>query len=208
MKKFLCLLFFLWAVSSNAQQLYLEGGKTISSFDYHDSRGMRLDNLHSTVWSYMGVGFRLDTLVKYLGISMELNYNNYGALGNDNSYNNYLVWQLSYTGIKLGVDYEFLHLKKSAFYVKGTASAELLIQGTQTINKVVYDLVGEDDFNKKGYFFMLGGGFRHSLTNTTSLYIQYMGGQNTTLKNGPSDLEKLQISAHNLGFGLLINIAK
>jgi hypothetical protein len=52
------LLSFSLYFTSYSQQLYVELGTTVSSFDYKNSQGQPLDNLLSTTKTYYGMGYR------------------------------------------------------------------------------------------------------------------------------------------------------
>ena len=59
MKKITLIVAMLLVVAiGTAQQLYLETGKTISSFDYKTSQGNSLENLQSSSHSFMAIGYK------------------------------------------------------------------------------------------------------------------------------------------------------
>lgn len=47
----------MWVVSFS-QQMYMEYGTTVSSFDYQNSQGLTIDNLLSQSKTYLGMGYR------------------------------------------------------------------------------------------------------------------------------------------------------
>ena len=57
-RKLPIILIFIITISGYGQQLYMEYGSTISSFDYENSQGQPLDNLLSKSKSYFGMGYR------------------------------------------------------------------------------------------------------------------------------------------------------
>ena len=191
-----------------SQQIILETGKAITSFDYENSQGNQLDNLQSTNQNYMYVGYRTKIFKDFIHVSLGTNYSTYGAIGSDNNVNNYFEWETSYLGLNLGLDFRLFNIKKFNFYVKGTFSSEFIIQGTQTLNNTVYDLVGEDDFDQTNYFFRAGTFIEYPISQNVNLFIQYMGGKSKQLRNSTSntDQEKLRLVSHNFGFGLFINL--
>jgi len=210
MKRKIILISILWVVCFQAfsQQLVFETGKAITSFDYENSLGNQLDNLQSTNQSYMYLGYRTNIFKDFAHASLGVNYSTYGAKGSDNVVNNYFGWETSYLGFNLGLDIRLFKIKKFNFYIKSTVSSEFIIQGTQTLNNTVYDLVGEDDFDQTNYFFRAGAFVEYPISQNMNLFIQYMGGKSKQLRDSVSNLdqEKLRLVSHNFGFGVLINL--
>ena len=104
MKKNILVLFFFLAANAFSQQIYIEAGKTISSFDYKNSQGVRLDNLQATSNSFMSVGYRSKSLVKKAKILFGVSYVGYGAVGSDDSVGNYMEWDINYLEFNTGLD--------------------------------------------------------------------------------------------------------
>ncbi|WP_456461956.1 outer membrane beta-barrel protein [Lutibacter sp.] len=211
MKKITLLLLVLVATATFAQQIYIEGGKTLASFDYKNSQGVRLENLQATPHSFMTVGYRDQLFIKNLNISLGTSYAGYGAIGSDNTVGNYMEWDVNYLEFNTGLDYRLFKIKKAHVYIKGTASMAFLVQGTQTINNMVIDLKNQDDFDKTVFDFRAGFGFRHLISKNLAFYVQYMRGKSLKLKDGTAvtdDQEELRYVSDNISFGLLINIAK
>ncbi|WP_456424324.1 outer membrane beta-barrel protein [Lutibacter sp.] len=211
MKKITLLLLVLAATTTFAQQIYIEGGKTLASFDYKNSQGVHLDNLQATPHSFMTVGYRDQLFIKNLNISLGTSYAGYGAIGSDDTVGNYMEWDVNYLEFNTGLDYKLFKIKKAQFYIKGTTSIAFLIQGTQTINNMVIDLKNQDDFDKTVFDFRAGFGFLHPISENLGFYVQYMHGKSLKLKEGTAvtnDQEELRYVSDNISFGLLINIAK
>lgn len=205
MKKITLALLLLIATTSFAQQLYIEGGKTMSSFDYRNSQGNSLENLQSTANSYMAAGYRSQLLTKNLNIALGINYAGYGAIGSDDAVGNYMEWDLNYAGLNLYLDYHLFNIKKANIYIKGGMLAAFFVQGTQTLNNAVIDLKGSDDFDTTMIGMQVGAGFLHPITDNLSFYVQYLYGKSMDVAKGD---ETLKIKSGNVSFGLLINIAK
>ena len=206
MREFLFVAFLIIGVTVvNSQQLYFEAGKTISSFNYKNSQGNSLENLQGTNHTFMGLGYRTNIFTKKLFLNLDGNYNSYGAIGSDSVLNNYFEWDVSYLGASVGLDYEVFNPGNFTFYLKGSASAEFLIHGTQTLNEQVYKLSGVEDFDTPIYFLRIGLGVQYCVSEKLTVFTQYMYGKSGTFKNIQGDLK---INAHNFGFGLLISISK
>ncbi|WP_456422452.1 hypothetical protein [Lutibacter sp.] len=201
-------IFLTVCMQAFSQQLVLETGKAITSFDYKNSQGNQLDNLQSTNQNYMYVGYRTKVFKDFIFASLGVNYSTYGAIGSDNVLNNYFEWETSYLGLNVGLDFRLFKIKKINFYVKSTFSSEFIIQGTQTLNNTVYDLVGADDFDQTNYFFKVGTFIDYPISKHMTLFFQYMGGKSKQLRSSVSniDQEQLRLVSHNFGFGLFINL--
>lgn len=210
MKINILMLLLLTATIATAQQLYVEGGKTMSSFDYKNSQGNSLDNLQATAHSFIAIGYRNQLLIKNLHLSFGTSYAGYGAIGSDDTVGNYMEWATNYLGVNVGIDYELFKVNETKFYIKGTNSVAFLLQGTQTLNNRVIDLKNRDDFDKTLFNFRAGFGFSHPISENLSLYAQYMHGRSLNLSEGTANTpsqEELRIVSDNISFGLLINIS-
>jgi|TARA_B110000211_G_C14066115_1_gene547728 hypothetical protein len=210
MKINILMLLLLTATIATAQQLYVEGGKTMSSFDYKNSQGNSLDNLQATAHSFIAIGYRNQLLIKNLHLSFGTSYAGYGAIGSDDTVGNYMEWDTNYLGVNVGIDYELFKVNETKFYIKGTNSVAFLLQGTQTLNNRVIDLKNRDDFDKTLFNFRAGFGFSHPISENLSLYAQYMHGRSLNLSEGTANTpsqEELRIVSDNISFGLLINIS-
>lgn len=205
MKKITLALFLLTATISSAQQLYVEGGKTISSFDYKNAQGNSLNNLQATNHSYMAIGYINQLFTNNLNLSAGLNYAGYGAIGSDDVVGNFMEWNANYMGLNVGLDYNLFKIKKAHIYVKGAVSAAFFVQGTQTLNNSVINLKNNDDFDTALVTMQAGVGFSHPISENFSFYAQYLYGKSTDTAKGD---EELKFKSNNVGFGLLIDISK
>jgi len=198
-------LLFAGVTAIKSQHIYFETGKSISSFHFENSQGESLKNLQKTDHVFMSLGYRRSIFTKNLYLSAEGSYNSYGAIGSDRDVGNYFEWDVTYLGFRVGLDYELFHTGNFTYFIKGAASAEFLIRGTQTLNDQVYTLQGENDFDTPIYFLRGGLGIQYKVSPKLSVFTQYLYGRSGTFKNIEG---KLNINAHHFGFGLLINISK
>jgi len=206
MKRYLLLAILLAGfLNIAAQQIYMEAGKTISRFDFENSQGDNLDNLQSSNHTYISLGFRQSIFTERLFWHASGNFNEYGSVGSDPNFDNYFEWDLSYLGLGLGLDYEIFKPGNFTFYIAASAGAELLIQGTQTLNNQVYDLSDQEDFDSALYVFKGGLGIQYEISPLLSIYTQYMYGLAGRFKDVQGDLK---IKTHNIGLGLFINVSK
>lgn len=198
---FLCLSF----TSVNGQQLYIEAGKTNSSFDFKNSQGETLENLQSSNHTFLSLGYRTKFFAKGLFVNFNANYKEYGAIGSDVDFDNYFEWDLSYLGASIGFDFEIFKPGNFTIYIKASAGAEFLIQGTQILNNQVFNLSDEEDFDSAIYVLSGGLGIQYRASSSISVFTQYMYGTSSAFKEVQGDLK---INTHNLGIGLLVDILK
>lgn len=204
-KQLLFTLFILATTSMLSQQISMEVGKNISSFSYKNSQGINLENLQSTNNTFMNLGYRRSIFSERFFLNAKAVYNTYGATGSDRILDNYYEWNVTYIGPSFGVEYEIAHAGDFIFSLQVDASAEFLIQGTQTINNQVYNLFDEDDFDAALYFLRGGAKIQYKVSNKISIFTEYEYGQSGSITSTTGDLT---INAHNFGLGLLINAAK
>jgi opacity protein-like surface antigen len=205
MKKITVILMLLTATISSAQQLYVEGGKSLTSFDYKNSQGNSLDNLQATANSFMAIGYRNQLFTKNLDLSLGANYASYGTIGSDDAVGNFMEWDVNYAGLNVGLDYNLFNIKKASVYVKTGMSAAFFVQGTQTLKNSVIDLKNNDDFDTILVTMQIGAGFSHPISENLSFYVQYLYGKSLDMASGDAELK---IGSNNVSFGLLINISK
>ena len=210
-KTYTVLLVFLLSISTKiaAQEVYLETGKTSSSFDYKNSQGIGLDNLQATSHNYIAAGYAHPLFSDKLKLSIGASYAGYGAIASDDALGNRMKWELNYLEFILGLNYTVLHINDISFYVKGAASVGFLLQGTQTFNNKIIDLKGKDDFDDALGDFRFGAGFQIAASDELSFYIQYMYGKtlaNTSDINRPEDKEALRIQSSTISLGVAIQL--
>lgn len=207
-KKLLLGLAFLISISSFSQKIYMEYGSTISSFDYKNSNGDPLNNILSSSKSYFGAGYRQAiNPQRNIFLNLGLSYNGYGAIGSESSVDNYFEWDVSYLGIKGGLELKFLELRDLSFFINGSVASEFLIRGNQTINNDVFNLVGEEEFNNNILFLRAGLRMQYPISSTAAIYLGYNYGKSVLINSG-ENAEKLNLIAHQFGIGFIINLPK
>ncbi|WP_111309044.1 hypothetical protein [Confluentibacter sediminis] len=202
------LLFLIITSAATAQQLYLETGKTSSSFDYKNSQGGKLDNLQATNHNFMILGYRdnLDSAEK-LNVSFGIGYTGYGSIGSDDDLEGIMEWNVNCLELNAALDYCLFAINKTDFYLKGAISTGFLTQGTQILNNEIINLKNADDFDKTMVSFKAGAGFLHPVSRELSFYVQYLFGKSLN-QSGNDDYESLRIKSHNISFGVLIDLFK
>ncbi|WP_100615043.1 hypothetical protein [Confluentibacter citreus] len=202
------LLFFVVTTIASAQQLYLEIGKTSSSFDYKNSQGGTLDNLQATNHNFMTLGYRGSIAsIERLNGSFGIGYSGYGAIGSDGTLEGIMEWNVNYLELNAGLDYSLFAINKTEFYLKGIFSTGFLLQGTQSLNNNLINLKNEDDFKNAMFSFKAGAGFLHPVSSELAFYVQYIYGKSLN-QSSNSDYESLRIESHNISFGVFIELFK
>lgn len=205
--KYILLASLMMCSYSHGQLLYAEMGQTLSSFDYKNSSGGTLDNLQKGSRAYVGVGYAFQLSGDKAHVQLGGVLTNYGAIGSDLVLDNYYEWDVSYIGLQAGIWYDFARSRDFVFFAKLNASMEYLLRGTQTLNNQVYDLTREDEFDNIILVPRLGLGVKYPISNKAALYVQYQYGRSFSLVNtNPDDNEKLSITNHNFGIGILIQL--
>jgi len=201
----------LFSIQTKSQELMIEGGKSLTSLKFKDSQGENLDNLQATSQNYISLGFRKNVVKDVLHIVLGTGINSYGAIGSDNTVNNFFEWETTYLGIYAGVDVRLYKANNVSFFLRGTTSAEFILQGSQTLNNQVFNLVGEEDFDKTNFFFRGGAIVSYEFTESVSVFFQYKYGQSLQKLNtdaSSNNLTETNLNSHDIGFGLVINLQK
>lgn len=201
------LLLFIITTMASAQEIYLEMGKTLSSFDYKDSQGVQIDRLEATSNTFMALGYRTNFLNEKLKTSFGAGLFGYGAIGSDDALEGVLSWDATYLEFNAGLDYSLFAINQTEFYVKGMVTTGFLVQGTQSINGEIIKLKNVDDFNKTMFGFKGGAGFLHPVSKELTFYVQYLFGKTLNQSSG-GDSESLKIKSHNVYLGVLIKLFK
>ncbi|NJB70011.1 hypothetical protein GGR42_000473 [Saonia flava] len=207
MNKYLFLAICLLSAMSYGQILYSDVGQTISSFEYKNSSGGSLENLQKGSNTYMGAGYAFQLPGDKAHIMVGGVFTNYSAMGSDVLLDNFYEWDLSYLGLQTGLWYNYARSRDFVFFAKLSASMEYLLRGTQTLNNQVFDLTREDEFDNLIVVPRLGLGIEYPISNKAALFVQYQYGRSFSLVNSnPNDNEKLNISNHNFGMGIIIQL--
>lgn len=219
MKKitFLLILTFL-SISINAQEIGVEFGKVISSFDYKNSDGEVLDNMQGTTNNHLGIIWKMPINTTSWYFASSLSYNTYGATGSDNKVNNYYIWDVNYIGVDIGMGYEFFKYNYLNFRQTGAQSGitinvfvnggpDFLVQGTQTINNETFDLIGVEQFDKPFIYVNGGIGIKYYASKTVSANLKFEGGKSfSVFKSDSDDNEKLNYIIYTISVGVSISL--
>lgn len=207
-----CLFFIIIVISASSQIIHFETGKTISSFNYKNSDGEKLENLEGSNQNSLGLGLRMPILQTNLHISGDASYNRYGAMGSDPLLGNYYEWDATYLGLYLGFDYEFFRPPINyneqhgfSFSPRIAVGTEFLLNGTQNLNDQINDLKNVEEFDKPLYFIRGGVQVNYYLSKVFILFGQYTYGKSFLIGDYKNQ-EQLRLTTHNVSIGLSINL--
>lgn len=195
-----------FALGLQAQELYLDGGKSVTTFKFKDVLALELDDLQSTNHSYVDVGYRDKLFTQAINFVAGFGIHSYGAVGNDR-FQNYLVWETTYAGIYAGLDVELFSINAFSFHLKGTVGPDFMLQGTQTFNNEVSDVLNFEDFETPFIFIRGAASFEYKVSETIALFFQFRYGKGSQLNNSPTGAE-LDYITNDYGIGLVFKLPK
>lgn len=190
---------------SIAQQFVMENGINSSSFRFNDGISTAdLPNLRSANNSYLSFGYRHSLLEdNKLFVNAGITYTGYGAIGSDRDLDNFYEWDVNYLGIKLGIEYQLFKIGQFEFFANASISGEQLIQGNQTINNQVYNVIGIEEFNNPALFYRGGVSLVYPFYRILTASLTYQIGESLPMKFESSELKLISRTVH---LGLLIDI--
>lgn len=222
MKRFIILFFLISTYHVSGQKIkilqdaiFVEYGKSISSFDYTNSLGISLKNLQPITKNYFRLGYNHDWYFSNKSVlqpnrfsfSVSFDYNNYGAQGSNDILYNIYEWDLEYLGLNLAINYDLFRMRDFTLYLIGGASSDYNLRGTQMINNQVYSLKNIEEFDPFSFFFKGGAGVTYPMSDKARVYVQYLYSISNIMKDdSPTSLEQLSIRNHSIGAGVLVDI--
>ena len=201
---FILCVFFVHTIQ--AQELYLDGGKSVTTFNFKDALANELEDLQSTNHSYIDVGYRGKLFTESIFFVGGFGIHSYGAVGND-IFGNYLDWETTYASVYAGIDAEIFNIKAFSFHLKATVHPEIMLQGTQTINNQVFDVLNEQDFDSNFIFIRGAASFEYSVSETIAIFFQYRFGRGSQITNSETGADLNYIS-NDYGIGLIFKLKK
>ena len=201
----------LFSVVVFGQELKVEIGQTISTFNYKNSNLNKMD-LQSSENMYLGLGYLINlkgqSRSRYWSLMSSLNYNHYGSNGYLKVTNTdyFLQWDLHFLAANIGV----IHSWKKDLFTLTTelgGSYEFLLVGNQYTNEVPSNLKRNEEFNNQFIFYRMGLGVSYEMTQYVKLFIQYNYGRSLPLLDKSlNSKERLILDAHKVGIGMQITM--
>ena len=203
---FLIIAAFLSA-SVLGQEIYLEQGMNVTNFEFLDSSGDLYETFHPKTNNTFSLGYR-HFYKKKFSFTGGVSYVEFGSLGSDSTYTNYLDYSLSYVQISVGGEHEvYSHKDFINVYAKANFSVSRMVSGTQVFNNEVHSLIGHEDFGPvllSGY-----AGLKVSVpvNDRVDIYTLAMAGINDPAGIiRTEDLERLRIKGANVAFGIVVDL--
>lgn len=213
MKHLLVSFLILGAFTAPAQKVFVEVGKSISTFNYKTSNGATLDNLTGGNSNRISLGTRLPLFNSDLHFTFEALYHEYAAQGSDPILGNFFSWDFINTGANIGFDYEIHKPSVSfnvqqgfSFVVKAMVASEFLVMGTQNINDQINSLKDAPEFDKPFYFARGGAAINYYFDPAHVISISYILGK-SFLFGDYTNQEQLTLFSHSFSIGLCVNLA-
>jgi hypothetical protein len=148
MRKFLQTLFFIQIVINlNAQQVFFKTGKNYTNYNFSSLSGIPVAlQFNNGDGQFYEFGFSNSfKKVKNAGYKFSLNMNDYNALAHSTA--NFYEWNTTYVGVQGVFYYRWIQLKKISSEINAGLLFNKMIYGKQIINKAVYDLHSNNEFN-------------------------------------------------------------
>jgi hypothetical protein len=189
---------FLSFQGMTSQELFFLSGKNLTSYNYSVSNTATDFNLKTKVASNYELGYEhvLNTKFSYLG-SVTLNQFNSFSTNEVKSYS----WNTSYLGIQNAAAYTLLKTQNEIeLKLKAGINLSTIIDGTEQINGVIYDIKNQPEFS--GVFFqpLIGLDLKYVITDYVTLSVGYNFSKAFKFSN-PTD-EKLSFINNQLQLGI------
>lgn len=148
MRKFLqTLLFMQLVVHLNSQQVFFKTGKNYTNYNFSTLSAipvaLQFNNIGGQFYEF-GFSNGLKK-IKNVGYKFSLNMNDYNSVANSSS--NFYEWNTTYAGAQGVFYYRWIHFKKISSEINAGLLFNKMIYGKQIINRVVYDLHSNNEFN-------------------------------------------------------------
>lgn len=207
-KKIIPILMCLCSITSFSQEVFVNFGKNITTYNYKNDKGQSNPHLRSGTGVSYEVGyehvFKKGHDLSTLSYAISLNLNEFNALGGD-AINNY-SWQTNYLGIKNALLVTLFNTTHDTFEAKLSfaINTTTLVSGKQVINNTIYDLKGSNEF--KGVFVqpILGVQLRYRFSDKIMANAGYEFSKAYNFSN--TSPEKLSFSNKQLQFGINFSI--
>lgn len=107
-------------------------------------------------------------------------------------------------GLHVGLDSQLFHAGAFSFHINAGVGIEFIIQGTQTLNNAVFNVVGNDDFKGPIAMFRVGGSLEYLISPNTAITFNYRYGKSGQVGSS-SEALKYQINQIGLGLQFTLN---
>jgi len=198
MKKLLMLTMIVLSIQNiHSQEIYLQTGKNITSYDYKSDTNSA-PSLQAGTGNFYEVGYKMTLNNEKLKYAIGLNFNEYNAIGGDASSS--YSWNTQYLGVQNTFSIAFVN--KSGFLAAANAGLGVatLIYGKQNINGQYLDLTSQKEFSGLWIAPKLGLQLCYNIENDMFISMGYAFSKSYCLTN--STQEKLSFNNNQIQFGI------
>ena len=210
---FLVLFLFFFAVSTNAQQLFLEAGVSNSYFkDYINSSGENTfvegsTSKIATPFAEIGVRHNLYEEKLYLNLSAGYQTLKINANFRQSGFTNPVEYDLSYFSLKGGIEVNLLKYKKFVLLAHTSLSFDILSQGEIRFGGNIIDLHQDANFDRTLLKWHKGGSIEYPINKKASMYLRYSIADSFKEENKDSTSgEKYSLRSNYFSVGFLFYI--
>lgn len=192
------------AQSDNQYSLNLYAGKSITTFGFVNSNGIKTENTAFRSGDIYSFDFEIQINQKHL-LLPGIMYHQAGATGEGSADN--MSWKLSYLGIQYGYGYNVIKKERFAMAPLIVLGADYLLKGEQMIGTTRYDVKAIDAFKDWNFRVNAGLNNRLKIADQLALVLDYRFnlGLNQIEKKDAEVDQKTRNIGHLITLGLNIN---
>jgi hypothetical protein len=206
-KQLLIFIAFLSISNLYAQDIFMQAGKNITSYDFVTNQSVsptppdyRVGTGNFYEIGYSPRGSMKKGPIQNLTYLVSLTYNEFNAEASKdlNSY----AWKTSYVGLQNVIEYSFYETRTGVkLSLNAGLNAATIIKGDQFINNVFYDLTTNEEFSGLVMQGIVGLNTKYTISKdvTCNLGCNYSKAYNNTIN---SDFTQLTINTLQFKFGL------
>jgi hypothetical protein len=201
-KNYLLFLLLITSFQLFSQEAYFLAGSNITKYTFKSSEGVMTTQLQSGTGSSYEMGYSSPLKDQKIFYDISITLNDYNAVAGSpaNSYK----WETKYVGVQNAVSFNFPVANNFQLMLNGGLNLSTIIYGKQTVNGVVYDLMGQDEFSGLLLSPFVGAHTRYKLNDFGCLSLGYCFSKSLNPFNVSPD--KLSFNTNQILFGIHFNI--
>ncbi len=201
-KNYLLFLLLITSFQLFSQEAYFLAGSNITKYTFKSSQGVMTTQLQSGTGSSFEMGYSSPLKDQKIFYDISVTLNDYNAIAGSSA-NNY-NWETKDIGVKNDVSFNFPVLNNFQLRLNGGLNLSTIIYGKQTVNGVVYDLMGQDEFSGVLFSPFVGAHAKYKLNDLGYLSLGYSFSKSLNPFNVSPD--KLSFNTNQILFGIHFNI--
>lgn len=201
-KNYVLLIMLMVSFKLFSQEAYFLTGSTFTKYSFKSSEGAMITALQSGTGASYEMGYCVPLKNQKICYEIGISLNDHNALAGSpaSSYQ----WETKYVGLENAVRFNFAVSNTIQLVFNGGIQLSTIIYGKQTVNGVVYDLLGQDEFSGVLFSPFVGGSTCYQLNDIGFLSVGYRFSTSSNPFNGSPD--KLSFHTGQLQFGIHFNI--